>query len=539
MRTKYAGWVAAGLLAALVAAVPAVPAARAADCSGVSQATNTTLTSSVIVSGLSFRPLFVTAPPGDTSRIFIVEQDGYIRIHNKGVAGTTLFLDIDARVNSTSDEMGLLGLAFDPDYATNGYFYVNYTEVSGSRFTVIARFSSLSPTQGDSTSELRLMRFVQPETNHNGGWMAFGEDGYLYIATGDGGGSGDNHGACGNGQNLTTLLGKLLRIDPRGIAPSSRPPDCGLGGTGYVIPQANPYDDGVGGTACDEIYAYGLRNPWRPSFDARTGDLYIADVGQGCWEEINYVERPGDGGLNFGWRQMEGKHCYNPALGCNAASAANCSPACGDPSLTQPIFDYSNSGQPECAITGGYVYRGCRMPNMTGKYFYGDYCTGVVKSFVVSDGTVTLPQDWTTQIDPTNALDFGLTSFGEDAQGELYITDRSGEIRKIFPPLPSVELAGTGRAAPLLLDKTGAWTWENYFTATDFAVSFYRVYRGTPNGNFTCVLKTATPSWPAGGDPVEPAPETFFAYVVTAVGPGSTGETATGHPGTFDSSTCP
>lgn len=522
----------AGLALALLAGASEP---RAFDCTGVSQASNTTLTAPVIVTGLVNRPLFVTAPPGDTSRIFIVEQDGYIRIKNKGVAGTTLYLDIDLRVNSTSDEMGLLGLAFDPDFATNGFFYVNYTEVVGSRYTVIARFQALDATHGDPASEFRLMRYVQPETNHNGGWMAFGPDGYLYINAGDGGGAGDVHGTCGNGQNLNTLLGKTLRIDPRGVAPTFRNPDCGLGGQGYVIPQANPFDDGVGGAACDEIYAYGLRNPWRTSFDAANGDLYIADVGQGCYEEINYVERPGDGGFNFGWRQMEGTHCYNASQGCAATSAANCFPACNDPSFTDPILDYNNSGQPECAITGGYVYRGCRMPSMAGKYFYGDYCSGVVKSIQVVNSLPTNPQDWTSQVDPGNALDFGLTSFGEDAQGELYITDRTGEIRKLVPPIGTVELASSGPNS-LLLDKTGPWTWEN-LALSDIAASFYRVYRGTPNGAFSCVLKTATSSWPAGGDPAIPAPDTLFAYLVTAFS--AAGETPPGHPGTFDASTCP
>ena len=525
-----------GFTGLALACLAAASAAHAADCTGVSQASNTTLKSVIVATGLTGRPLFVTTPPGDTSRIFTVEQDGFIRIHNKGVPGSTLYLDIDARVDSTSDEMGLLGLAFDPDFASNGYFYVNYTETPGTRFSVIARFHALDATHGDPASELRLMRYVQPETNHNGGWMAFGPDGYLYIATGDGGGGGDVHGTCGNGQSLTTLLGKLLRIDPRGIAPTSRPPDCGLGGQGYVIPQDNPFDDGPAGN-CDEIYAYGLRNPWRPSFDSGNGDLYIADVGQGCWEEINYIERPGNGGYNFGWRQMEGTHCYNAPQGCNASSAANCSPPCNDPSFIKPILDYSNSGQPECAITGGYVYRGCRMPNMRGKYFYGDYCTGVVRSTAVVNGMPGIPQDWTSQVDPGNALDFGLTSYGEDAQGELYITDRSGDILKLVPPLNTLQVSGAGAGTMFLLDKTGAWTWESLAASVEIPVDFYRVYRGVPNGAFSCVLKTVTPSWPAGGDAAIPAPETFFAYLVTAVQAAL--ETPTGHPGTFDASTCP
>ncbi|HEX5043837.1 MAG TPA: PQQ-dependent sugar dehydrogenase [Candidatus Polarisedimenticolaceae bacterium] len=528
-----------GFTGLALACFAAASAAQAADCTGVSTASNTTLNAVTVASGLTQRPLFVTSSPGDTSRIFIVEQNGYIRIKNKGDGANvwSTYLDIDARVDSSSDEMGLLGLAFDPDFATSGYFYVNYTETPGSRYSVIARFHALDATHGDPNSELRLMRYIQPEINHNGGWMTFGPDGYLYIATGDGGGSGDLHGTCGNGQSLTTLLGKVLRIDPRGIAPTSRAPDCGLGGQGYVIPQDNPFDDGPGGN-CDEVYAYGLRNPWRPSFDSGTGDLYVADVGQGCWEEINYVERPGNGGYNFGWRQMEGTHCYNAAQGCFASSSAGCSPACNDPSLTDPILDYSNSGASECAITGGYVYRGCRMPNLQGKYFYSDYCTRFIRSITVVNGTIQgLPTTW-SGLDPGGSPG-GLTSYGEDAQGELYLTYRNGLVRKFVPPMDALELSAPAAGAPFLLDKTGAWTWENLTAASDIPVSFYRVYRGVPNGEFTCVLKTPTSSWPAGGDPAIPAPETFFAYLVTAMQSAPLLETKTGHPGTFDASTCP
>jgi hypothetical protein len=282
-----------------------------------------------------------------------------------------------------------------------------------------------------------------------------------------------------------------------------------------------------------------LRNPWRPSFDSGSGDLFVADVGQGCFEEINYVERPGNGGFNFGWRQMEGTHCYGGLSVCTATQSLGCSPPCQDPSFTDPILDYNNSAQPECAITGGYVYRGCRMPAMVGKYFYGDYCSGVVKSIQVVDGVATSPQDWTSQIDPTNALDFGLTSFGEDAQGELYITDRSGDILKLVPPLNTLEVSGQGAGTTFLLDKTGAWTWENLSASAEVPVSFYRVYRGVPNDAFSCILKTPASSWPAGGDPTIPAPEQLFAYVVTAMQSAPLLETKPGHPGTFDASTCP
>ena len=262
-------------------------------------------------------------------------------------------------------------------------------------------------------------------------------------------------------------------------------------------------------------------------------------MGQGCFEEINYVERPENGGYNFGWRQMEGTHCYGGLNVCTATSSLGCSPACNDPSFTDPVLDYNNSGQPECAITGGYVYRGCRMPTFTGRYFYSDYCTRSIRSITIVNGTVQGAPTLYGGLDP-GGTPGGLTSYGEDAQGELYLTYRNGTVRKLVPPLDTLELSAAAAGTPFLLDKTGPWTWENLTAASDIPVSFYRVYRGVPNGAFTCVLKTASPSWPGGGDPAVPAPDTLFAYVVTAMQTGPPLlETMPGHPGTFDASTCP
>jgi glucose/arabinose dehydrogenase len=534
----------------LVLSILLARAATAGPCDGVSHSTNTQLRSTVVVTGLTGKPLYVTAPPGDTSRIFTVEQNGFVRIHKHGdpATTTTLFLDISAKLGGTTafNEMGFLGMTFDPDYATNGRFYVFYTEgpLAGPWFTVIARYNvSSNPDQADPLSELRIIRFQDPETNHKAGQLQFGPDGFLYINVGDGGGGGDQHGTCGNGQSKNTLLGKILRLDVRNVDPNAVAPDCGAVPGNYKIPFSNPFRDGLGGN-CDEIWEYGFRNPWRSSFDPATGDHYIGEVGQNCWEEIDWVAAATGAGLNFGWRQMEGTHCFdtNQQSNCNPAPVAcGTSPACHDPSLVLPILEYGHTGSPApCAVTGGYVYRGCRMTSFLGTYFYGDYCAGTVKSFVNVGGTPTSPADWTSSVDPTTTLANGLSSFGVDAQGEVYITDNSGtgQVLKLVPPFPNLEVSGDGAGSVLLLDKTGDWTWEDLFRSTDVPVSFYRVYRGTPNGHFDCVLKTTVPKWPAGGDPAAPAADQLFAYLVTAVN-ASSEETATGHPGTFNAASCP
>jgi glucose/arabinose dehydrogenase len=515
--------------------VSGVPTAQGAfDCTGVTTSANTALAGVPVVTGLPGRPLLVTSPPGDTGRLFIVEQSGVIILKKRGDPPDTFssFLDISAKVQAslTNNEMGLLGLAFDPDYGTNGAFYVNYAEgpLNGPWFTVVARYLvSGDPDAADPNSEQRLLRFAQPQNNHNGGQLQFGPDGYLYISTGDGGGAGDQHGTCGNGQSRTTLLGKLLRIDVRGIAPFSRPPDCGGTTAVYMVPSDNPFAAGPGGD-CDEIWAYGLRNPWRSVFDAATGDLYIADVGQNCWEEIDYANSLSTGGENYGWRMMEGNHCYNNStpLKCDP-SPATCSgvPPCNDPSFTDPIAEYDHGAG--CSITGGLVYRGCLMPNLAGVYFYGDYCSGFVRSMRVVGGIATDARDWTSQLDPGRTLTNSLTGFGVDQQGEPYIVQRGGTILKMLPPLPDLEVAGWNTTAPLLLS-TSVWTWEDLAFDTMTPVSFYRVYRGIPGGAFTCVFTTPVPRW-AGGDPAIPSTGQLFAYVVTAVGPGGE-ETKGGDP---------
>ncbi len=508
--------------------------AAAFDCAGVTPAANTSLVAVPVVTGLAGRPLLVASPPTDTNRLFIVEQSGFIRIKRRGdPTGTfTTFLDISARVQATPmlDEMGLLGLAFDPDYRSNGAFYVNYTEgpLGGPWFTVVARYLvSNDPDVADPNSEERLLRFQQPQTNHNGGQLMFGPDGYLYISTGDGGGGGDQHGTCGNGENRGTLLGKILRIDVRGVAPFSRPPDCGGATAVYTVPGDNPFASGPGGD-CDEIWTYGLRNPWRSFFDPATGDLYVADVGQNCWEEINYVSSPSAGGQNFGWRMMEANHCYNNSqpLNCDPPPAT-CSgvPPCNDPSFTDPIAEYGHGFG--CSITGGFVYRGCLMPGFGGTYFYGDYCSGFIKSLRVVGGVATDPRDWSAQLNPGQSLTNSLTGFGVDEQGEAYIVDRKGTVLRILPPLADLEVAGRNTTAPLLLSDA-SWTWEDLAFDTMAEVSFYRVYRGTPGGDFTCIFTAPAPRW-AGGDPASPATGRLFAYVVTAVGP-SGEETKGGDP---------
>ena len=533
------------LIAVLAAPVFAAPApALAQGACAAAPAANTTLASVPVVIGLNGRPLFIASPPGDLNRLFIVAQDGFIYIHKRGDPPdvVTTFLDISAIVQASPNhnEMGLLGLAFDPDYAHTGLFYVFYSEgpLFGPWFSVVARYSvSADPDVADPTSEVRILRYAKPEDNHNGGQLQFGPDGFLYVSTGDGGGGGDQHGTCGNGESLTTLLGKILRIDVRGIAPVSLAPDCG-GTINYRIPATNPFAGGAGGS-CDEIWAYGLRNPWRSAFDPLNGDLYIADVGQNCWEEVDYLPAPGDGGGNFGWRSMEATHCFNPAMqsNCNPAPVTCAGiPACNDPSLKMPVLEYSHAVTGGCSITGGYVYRGCLMPGYSGTYIYGDFCAAFIRTFRIAGGIVTNPADVTAQLDPGNTLGFSLTSFGVDAEGEIYIANRGGTILRILPPLPDLEVSGPGAATPFRLGPSG-WTWENLAFDTMSPVASYHVYRGAPGGSYRCVFQTTGTSW--AGDPANPPLGTVFAYVVLAVdASGALGRSAT-PPVTLTTDPCP
>lgn len=324
------------------------------------------------------------------ARLFVVERSGVIKIVNpNGSINTTSFLDINSIVINGGGERGLLGLAFHPNYSTNGYFYVNYINNSGN--TVISRFSRNASDDdlADSTSELQILTFTQPFSNHNGGDMAFGPDGYLYIASGDGGSGGDPGDRA---QSLTTLLGKLLRIDV----------DNTSNGNNYAIPADNPFFGSS--TLRQEIWAYGLRNPWRFSFDRDTNELWIADVGQSNIEEINMVA-PTAAGVNYGWRCYEGNVVYNTSGECPPMNT-----------LTFPVAQYTHTGEGlfKCSITGGYRYRGTAQPSLEGLYFFADYCSDEIGYLEFSEGT------WVKTFLPPSAGN-GWTTFGEDVNGEIYI----------------------------------------------------------------------------------------------------------------------
>ncbi|MGH7535539.1 MAG: PQQ-dependent sugar dehydrogenase, partial [Gemmatimonadales bacterium] len=315
-----------------------------------------------VTAGLDF-PLDLTTPPGDVERLFVAEKGGRIRIVKNGSLLPEPFLDISTQV-STGSEQGLLGFTFTPDYGVSGRFVVHYTDLAGdtrlSVFTV-----STDPDRADPASEKLILTTPQPFANHNGGQVVFGPDGYLYLGLGDGGSGGD---PLGNGQDLTDFLGSLLRLD---LSP----------GTSYAIPPDNPF---AGATdARPEVWSHGLRNPWRFSFDRATGDLYIADVGQDRWEEIDVAlgSEGGGNGVNYGWSRMEGNHCFG---------ASRCDPT----GLALPVLEYSH--QHGCSVTGGYVYRGAAIPALQGHYFYADLCQGWVRSFRLQDGHPAEEADWPT-----------------------------------------------------------------------------------------------------------------------------------------------
>jgi glucose/arabinose dehydrogenase len=341
---------------------------------------------------LSFQEMTnLVQPDGTSDLIFVTEQRGIIYAFSaSNPQQANIFLDITDRVNRGGNEEGLLGLAFDPDYQENGCFYVYYS-ADNPRRSVLSRFSlhQEDTAVADPESEIIIMEVEQPYSNHNGGQLAFGPDGYLYIGLGDGGSAGDPEG---NGQNLGTLLGSILRID---VSELSQPGD-------YEIPADNPFVDTTGARA--EIWALGLRNPWRFSFDSQTGLLWAGDVGQGSWEEIDIIAK----GANYGWNIMEGLHCYSPASGCDQSG------------LTLPIAEYDHS-QGRCSVTGGYVYRGDQIPSLQGYYIYGDYCSGGIWALAY-DGNVVTENMLLTE------SGLSITSFGEDLAGNLYILDRQGGI---------------------------------------------------------------------------------------------------------------
>jgi glucose/arabinose dehydrogenase len=331
-----------------------------------------------IVSGLE-RPDDLQAD--GSGRLFVIEKVGRIRILQDGQLSSQPFLDITDRVGSQGNEQGLLGLAFHPQYSQNGRFFVNYTNKNGD--TVIARYQvSTDPNAADPGSEVKLLGVDQPYANHNGGVLAFGPDGYLYAGLGDGGSQGDPQG---NAQDTSRLLGKILRIDVNS-------------GDTYTVPADSPFGN--------EVWAYGLRNPWRLSFDKTTGDLYIGDVGQNTWEEIDYLPSGSPGGTNFGWNQREGAHDYKGSA---------------SPDFTEPVAEYSH---PEggCSVTGGYVYRGS-MPEWNGIYLYGDYCTGMIWGLIHGGS------GWQKQ--QLFDVDYTITSFGQDQSGEIYLVSDGGGVYKL------------------------------------------------------------------------------------------------------------
>ena len=360
--------------------------------SAVAWAADPILVFEPVVNGLA-DPVSITHA-GD-SRLFITLQAGQVVIHDGTRVLPAPFLDIRPLVSS-GGERGLLSIAFHPRYAENGFFFVNYTDRNGD--TVIARYRvSTDPNRADASSARQVLFIDQPFPNHNGGQLQFGPDGYLYIGMGDGGSGGDPENRA---QSRTTLLGKLLRID--------------VDAETYSIPPSNPFVSNA--QSRGEIWATGLRNPWRFSFDRNNGDLWLADVGQGSWEEINHQPGTSIGGENYGWRLMEGLHCYNPPTSCNFTG------------LVLPVIEYNHSGG-ACSVTGGYVYRGTRSPFLRGTYLYGDYCNGKIWGASRDTRGVLV----TRELADTPWL---ISTFGEDLNGEVYVADHNGAIYRIVDKQP-------------------------------------------------------------------------------------------------------
>lgn len=390
------------------AAFLALPLALAAAAPRIAHS-QTPLTTIRVAQGLS-RPLFVTSPPGDTSRLFFVEQRGpdnraRIKILKNGTLLATPFLTVGPV--ATGEEQGLLGLAFAPDYATSGRLYVAYSDSAEATMMIERHVVSADPDVADPTGVV-ILSIPHPLRGHNGGWLGFGPDGYLYISIGD-------DGSVLNSQNLGNLLGKILRLD--------------VSGAGYTIPPGNPF----GG----EIWSYGLRNAWRPSFDRATGDMVIADVGEGQREEIDFAPLGSGAGANYGWPCFEGSLVYDSTTVTPCGSCSN--PAC--PKVF-PSYEYDHT-LGRCAITGGYVYRGSGIPDLRGQYFFGDYCSGHIYTGEFQGGALVNVTDRTVELAPVGGYTIdNITSFGEDAQGELYICDGDGEVFAIVPKsVTAVELS--------------------------------------------------------------------------------------------------
>lgn len=391
---------AAATAALLSPALPAVDAAFAPANTAVmpASATAVTLGLGLVASGIS-RPVAIASPRDGTRRIFVVGQEGRIWIVRNGTKLATPFLDIRAKV-SCCGERGLLGIAFHPAYATNRRFFVFYTDANGS--LVVSRFvASSTNANRAATGERVILRIAHAQyANHNGGQLAFGPDGYLYIGTGDGGGAGD---PLRSGQSRRTLLGKILRIDVNHVTATHN----------YTIPPTNPYATST--TSRREIWSFGLRNPWRFSFDRRTGDLWIGDVGQDRYEEVDRALRSGGGGraVNFGWSVMEGFACYRPATGCSTTGKR------------LPLAVYGHGATGNCAVVGGFAYRGSRYPALAGLYLFGDYCSGRIWRVAAGGASRQSP----VLLRDTSLM---ISAFGEDQAGELYVADyASGRIYHI------------------------------------------------------------------------------------------------------------
>jgi len=390
----------------LLLAVPLLAAAAVGACGGddsedggggggggtANAATKASKGVKLVSVGTFDAPIYVTAPRGDRRRIFVVEQEGRIRIVRGGRKLTRPFLDLRSRVTS-GGEQGLLSMAFAPDYAISRRFYVNYTDADGKQSIVEYRRSKSNPERADTASARLVLRYDGLEANHNGGLLVFGPDGLLYIGTGDGGGANDQHGERGNAQDLSKLEGKLLRIDPR--RSGARP---------YSVPESNPFTGRASARA--EIYSYGLRNPWRFSFDRKTGDLVIGDVGQNAIEEIDFARKGKARGANYGWRPLEGtrRNFDEPAPGAVA-----------------PVLELRHSDD-NCSITGGYVVRDPKLPALAGRYVYGDFCKGQLRSVKLAQGSARGDRSLGLK-----TID-NLASFGEDAAGRVYVVSLNGGV---------------------------------------------------------------------------------------------------------------
>ena len=378
--------------------------------------------SSVLIADGYKKPVFITSYPNNAKLLYIVEQAGLIKLINDGKKLSRPFFDINKRVvnpNRPGDERGLLGFAFHPNHTNNGKFYINYMDNDGN--TIVSEFSTNSELRANHKSERIILKLKQPYGNHNGGDIQFGPDGYLYISIGDGGKAGDPLNA---GQDLSSLFGKIIRID--------------IEQEPYGIPKSNPFFGQK--DKREEIWAWGLRNVWRFSFDKQTGDKYLADVGQNKWEEVNFEPASSKGGLNYGWRIMEANHCYDPKENCPTEG------------LIKPIIEYPNDANHPafafriieelsfsetdvegCSVTGGYVYRGQKIKSMEGQYIFGDYCSGNIWTLKVVNGKAINFKNRTEEINIGGGeFTTYISSFGQDSDGEIYIIDYNGGIYKLI-----------------------------------------------------------------------------------------------------------